>query len=39
MCAYSSDIEFGVFFMELFVRGFNANSVDDSKANGSCFIG
>jgi hypothetical protein len=39
VCAYGSDIEFGAFFVEVFVRSFDADGLDGSKANGSCFIG
>ena len=38
MCSYSSDVEFRAFLMELLVWGFDADSLDGGKANGSCFI-
>ena len=38
MCPYSNDIEFEVLFMEMFVRSFDANCLNDGKANGPCFI-
>ena len=38
MCAYSSDIEFGVFFMELFIWSFDADCLNGGKADRSCFI-